>query len=89
MVQRRKEESFFRLCFCVCNDKAMKSHVFALPGKVVFAVKFDTQVLSSSPPAQSFLPSQAFSIGMNFTELVQKKYLLSISCLTGGTGSGT
>lgn len=86
---RRKDESLFKLCFCECSDEAVKTHVFALPGKVVFTVKCDTQVVSSSPPAQSFTPSQALSIGMNFTELVQKKYLLSISSLTGGKGSGT
>lgn len=38
---------------------------------------------SSSPPRQSFFPSQASSSGMNFTELEQKKYLESMSCLTG------
>lgn len=52
------------------------------PGKVVLTLKLDTQVISSSPPQQSFVPSQAWSIGMNLTELLQKKYLLSINFLT-------
>lgn len=85
---RREEESFFKLCLCDDSDRAVKTPVFALPGKVVFTVTCDTHVVSSSPPAQSFTPSQALAIGMNFTELVQKKYLLSISSLTGGKGSG-
>lgn len=72
-------------CLCVCHGKSLKC---GLPGKVVVTVRFDAQVASSSPPAQSFLPSHAFSIGMNVSVLVQKKYLLSISCLTEGRGSG-
>lgn len=64
------------------------SQVLVLPGNVVLTLKLDKQVVSSSPPAQSFLPSQAFSIGINVTELVQKKYLLLISCITGGKRSG-
>lgn len=40
------------------------------------------QVISSSAPAQSMCPSQVFSNGINFTDRVQKKYLLSIKFLT-------
>lgn len=40
------------------------------------------QVISSSAPAQSMCPSQVLSNGMNFTDRVQKKYLLSIKFLT-------
>ena len=65
------------------------SQMFVLPGKVVLTLKLDTQVISSSPPVQSSFPSQALSNGMNFTERLQKKYLLSISCLTGGQRNGT
>lgn len=54
----------------------------SLPGKVVLTVKLVKHVISSSPPAQSSFPLQACSNGMNFTERLQKKYLLSISCLT-------
>lgn len=54
----------------------------SLPGKVVLTVKLVKHVISSSPPAQSSFPSQACSNGMNFTERLQKKYLLSISFLT-------
>lgn len=50
-------------------------------GNVVLTVKLDTQVISSSPPVQSSFPSQAWSMGMNLTERLQKKYLLSISTL--------
>lgn len=57
---------------------------FSLPGKVALAVKLDTQVTSSSPPEQSAFPSQAWSNGMNLTERLQKKYLLSINFLTVG-----
>lgn len=78
--------SFLKLCFCICDDKARKSQVFGLPGKVVLTLKLDRQVASSSAPAQSGFPSQAFSNGMNLTELVQKKYFLSINCLTGWVG---
>lgn len=62
---------------------------FFLPGKVVLALKLDTQVTSSSPPAQSGFPSQAWSNGMNLTERLQKKYLLSINFLTVGKRSDT
>ena len=62
------------VCGCVC----------VLPGKMVLTVRLDTQVFSSSPAEQSSLPSQAWSKGMNLTELEQKKNLLSINCLTGG-----
>lgn len=55
----------------------------------MLTLKPATQVISSSPFAQSFFPSHAWSIGMNFTECLQKKYLLSISCLTAGKRSGT
>lgn len=55
-----------------------------VPGNVVFSVNDDKQVISSSPPEQSLFPSQALSSGMNFTELLQKKYLLSMSLLTEG-----
>lgn len=54
----------------------------SLPGKVVLTVKLVKHVISSSPPAQSSFPSQACSNGMNLTERLQKKYLLSISFLT-------
>lgn len=81
--------TFYKLCLCICDDEARGSRVFVLPGKVVLTLKLDTQVISSSPPAQSLFPSQALSNGMNFTERLQKKYLLSISCLTGGKRSGT
>lgn len=62
----------------------------SLPGKVVLTFRLDRHVSSSSPPAQSSLPSQACSSGMNRTERLQKKYLLSISCLTavGKEGEG-
>lgn len=53
-----------------------------LPGKVVLMERFDTQVISSSPPEQSSMPSQAWSMGMNLNDRLQKKYLLSINCLT-------
>lgn len=87
--RRKRGGTFYKLSLCVCNDEARDSQVCALPGKVVLTLKLDTQVSSSSPPAQSSFPSQALSIGMNFTERLQKKYLLSISCLTGGKRSGT
>lgn len=48
-----------------------------------FSVNVDKHASSSSPPLQSFFPSQASTSGMNFTELEQKKYLESMSCLTG------
>lgn len=53
------------------------------PGKVTLTVRLDRHVVSSSPPVQSSTPSQALSSGMNLKERWQKKYLLSISCLTG------
>lgn len=91
MAQKRNKRGVnsVTLCFCVRDDNTRKSQVFVLPGKVVLTVKLDTQVISSSPPVQSSLPSHALSIGMNFTERLQKKYLLSINCLTGGKRSGT
>ena len=85
----RKEETYF-LSFVfvsVCVEKGSK--VFVLPGKVVLTLKLDRHVNSSSPPEQSLFPSQALSIGINFTDLLQKKYLLSISCLTKGKRRGT
>ena len=75
-----------KFCFCVRGntDKVrFGDSGVCLPGNVVLTVKLDTQVISSSPPVQSSFPSQALSIGMNFTERLQKKYLLSMSCLTG------
>lgn len=48
----------------------------------MLTLKVDRQVISSSPPAQSIFPSQVFSSGMNFTDFLQKKYLLSINILT-------
>lgn len=57
-------------------------HIMVLPGKVVLMERFETQVISSSPPEQSSIPSQAWSMGMNLNERLQKKYLLSINCLT-------
>lgn len=45
-------------------------------------VKWETHEDSSSPPAQSGLPSQACSRGMNFMDLEQKKYLLLMSMAT-------
>lgn len=62
--------------------KQGKVKSFTLPGKVVLTLKLDTQVISSSAPIQSSIPSQAWSNGMNLTERLQKKYLLSISFLT-------
>lgn len=55
---------------------------FVLPGYVVLTLNSDTQVISSSPAIQSLFPSQARSIGINFTDRLQKKYLLSMSFLT-------
>lgn len=48
----------------------------------MFTLKVVMQVISSSAPAQSMCPSQVLSNGMNFTDRVQKKYLLSIKFLT-------
>lgn len=74
---------FPAVCLCVCAlTKQDKVRSFPLPGKVVLTLKLDTQVISSSAPIQSCIPSQAWSIGMNLTERLQKKYLLSISFLT-------
>lgn len=87
--EKRSHLSSFCFCVCVDTDKVRQSQVFVLPGNVVLTVKLDTQVISSSPPVQSSFPSQALSSGMNLTERMQKKYLLSISCLTGGQRSGT
>lgn len=78
----KRSHCFSRVCFRVCVDKAGQSEAFTLPGKVVLTEKLDTQVISSSPSLQSFSPSQAWSNGINLTERLQKKYLLSISCLT-------
>lgn len=86
----RKEGVIFQALFlCLWWQSENESGFLFLPGKVVLTVKLDIQVISSSPPAQSSFPSQALSIGMNFTERAQKKYLLTISCLTGGKRSGT
>lgn len=71
---------------------ALTKRAQSLPGKVVLTFTLDKHVSSSSPPAQSSVPSQACSSGMNLTEPLQKKYLLSISFLTAvgkrGSGSG-
>lgn len=57
----------------------------------MLTVRLDKHGISSSPSVQSSFPSQACSSGMNLTERLQKKYLLSISFLTaaGKRGSGT
>lgn len=86
-LQKRWRSRVYAVCFpaaclCVRADKADKVTCLALPGKVVLTSKLDTQVISSSPPLQSSIPSQAWSIGINLTELLQKKYLLSINFLT-------
>lgn len=47
----------------------------------MFTLKVVMQVISSSAPAQSMCPSQVLSNRMNFTDRVQKKYLLSIKFL--------
>ncbi len=54
------------VCFCVCVC------VCVLRGKVELAANFVTQADSSSAPLQSSFPSQAFSSGINFTDLEQK-----------------
>ena len=76
---KRNWSRIFNPCF---HLKARQVSGFALPGYVPLTVNSDTQVTSSSPPVQSSCPSQALSIGINFTDLLQKKYLLSISFLT-------
>lgn len=48
----------------------------------MLTLKLDRQVISSSPPEQSCIPSQVCSFGINLSERLQKKYLLSISFLT-------
>lgn len=84
----RSRFSFARPAFVPALTKRAQS----LPGKVVLTFTLDKHVSSSSPPAQSSVPSQACSSGMNLTEPLQKKYLLSISFLTAvgkrGSGSG-
>ena len=77
---RENEESFQTLLLSA--DTVRKFQVYILPGNVVLTLKSDRQVSSSSPPAQSFFPSQALFIGINLTERLQKKYLFSISFLT-------
>lgn len=70
-------------CLCVRTlTKRDNVACLTLPGKVVLTLKLDTQVISSSPPLQSSIPSQAWSMGMNLTERLQKKYLLSMNFLT-------
>lgn len=86
MVMRERKSfksSFVFVCVVTKTKWDLVTQGFVLPGNVVLTVKLDTQVISSSPPVQSSFPSQALSIGMNFTERLQKKYLLSMSCLTG------
>lgn len=76
----QKEESFF--FWTPAFVPVLTKRAQSLPGKVVLTVKLVKHVISSSPSAQSSFPSQACSNGMNLTERLQKKYLLSISCLT-------
>lgn len=84
---KRSRFSFGRPAFVPVLTKRAQS----LPGKVVLTFTLDRHVSSSSPPLQSSFPLQACSSGMNLTDRLQKKYLLSISCLTavGKRGSGT
>lgn len=53
-----------------------------LPGNVKLLVNRETHEDSSSPSAQSAMPSQACSRGRNFMDLEQNKYLLLMSWAT-------